>query len=91
MASSVAATCGDTEDRNLEGLEFDETSEVAEAQAAAGLEAQRDRHSGTANLSKCAGYSRPSISSYIAFPPVPVDQWFFPFFKLRGPAFPYPI
>jgi len=36
MASSVAATCGDTEDTNLGELEFDETSEVAEVQAAAG-------------------------------------------------------
>ena len=52
MASSVAATCGDTEDRNLEGLEFDETSEVAEAQAAAGARPKRaassQRTAGTA-------------------------------------------
>ena len=43
MASSAAATCADTDDKNLDGLEFafSETSEIVEAQAAAGARPKR--------------------------------------------------
>ena len=43
MTSSVAATCGDADDKNLDGLEFElaETSDVVEAQAAAGARPKR--------------------------------------------------
>ena len=43
MASSAAATCADTDDKNLDGLEFAfaETSEIVEAQAAAGARPKR--------------------------------------------------